>query len=137
MSVVKSKRSEGQLSVFTKANDLAVYTIKICSNEKHFPKHYRWCITSKIVETALDINNNIIEANTIYVSDAQDYALRKERQQKALAASAALLSMTDIAYRTFGIESGKIEHWTGLIMDVQTAIRNWKKFDAERYKNLR
>ena len=49
MSVVKSKRHDGLLAVITKANELAVYTIKICSNEKSFPKHYRWCITAKIV----------------------------------------------------------------------------------------
>ena len=52
MSVVKSKRGEGQLLVLSKANELATYTIKICSNEKNFPKHYRWCITSKIVDAA-------------------------------------------------------------------------------------
>lgn len=44
MSVVQSKRGEGQLLVLSKANELSVYTIKICSNEKNFPKHYRWCI---------------------------------------------------------------------------------------------
>ena len=57
MSVVKSKRGEGQLLVITKANELATYTIKICSNEKNFPKHYRWCITSKIVDAAIEISN--------------------------------------------------------------------------------
>ena len=38
MSVVKSKRKEGQLTIFTKASNLAEHTIKICSNEKYFPK---------------------------------------------------------------------------------------------------
>src|SRR5690554_3058374 len=33
MAVVKSKRKTGKLAVITKANELAVYTIKISSNE--------------------------------------------------------------------------------------------------------
>ena len=60
MSVVQSKRGEGQLLVFTKASELATYTIRICSNEKNFPKHYRWCLTSKIVDAAIEIANNAI-----------------------------------------------------------------------------
>ena len=49
----------------------------------------------------------------------------------------ALLSMMDIAYRTFGIESKKIEYWTGLVIEVQNYLRNWKKSDAERYYGRR
>lgn len=136
MAVVKSKRSEGHLTVLVKANELAMHTIKVCSNEKNFPKHYRWCITSKIVEAALDINNNITMANAVYVSDKNDYDLRKKFQNKAIASSYALLSMMDIAYRTFGIKSDSIEYWTELVIEVQNYLRNWKKSDAERYKEI-
>lgn len=136
MSVPKSKRSEGQLTVLVKANELATHTIKICSNEKNFPKHYRWCITNKIVDSALDINNYITMANAVFVTDKNDVALRKQFQTKAIAASYALLSMMDIAYRTFGIESKKIEYWTGLVIEVQNYLRNWKKSDAERYIDI-
>ena len=34
MSVVKSKRGKPKLGVLTKAQELAVYTIHICSNER-------------------------------------------------------------------------------------------------------
>jgi len=136
MSVPKSKRSEGQLTVLVKANELATHTIKICSNEKNFPKHYRWCITNKIVDSALDINNYITMANAVFVTDKNDVALRKQFQTKAIAASYALLSMMDIAYHTFGIESKKIEYWTGLVIEVQNYLRNWKKSDAERYNDI-
>ncbi len=136
MSVVKSKRSEGQLSVIVKANKLASYTIHVCSNEKHFPKHYRWCVTSKIVEAALDINNNITMANAVFVIDKNDFDLRKKFQTKAIAASYALLSMMDIAYNAFGIDSTTMEYWTGLVLEVQNYLRNWKKSDAERYKEI-
>lgn len=134
MSVVSSKRGMGRLTVFTKANDLAAFTIRICSNEKNFPKHYRWCVTAKIVDAALDINNHITMANSVFVQSENDVALRHQFQQKAIASSYALLSMIDIAYRTFGIDSAKIDHWTGMILEVQNLLRNWKKSDKDRYK---
>ena len=133
MSVVSSKRGMGRLTVFTKANDLAAFTIRICSNEKNFPKHYRWCVTAKIVDAALDINNYITMANSVFVQSENDIALRHQFQQKAIASSYALLSMIDIAYRTFGIDSTKIDHWTGMILEVQNLLRNWKKSDNDRY----
>lgn len=134
MAVVKSKRGKSTLETYTKANALAVYTIQICSNEKCFPKHYRWCITSKIVDAAVEINNNITKANSITVKVPEEYKLRRLYQDKALAATYALLSMMDIAYRTFGIEGNRMEHWTGLVMEVQNLLRNWKHSDEQRYK---
>ena len=53
MSVVKSKRTKGKMEVITKAHDLAEHTVRICSNEKNFPKRYRWCITAKVVDSAI------------------------------------------------------------------------------------
>jgi hypothetical protein len=136
MSVVKSKREEGELAVVTKANELATYTIRICSNEKNFPKRYRWCITNKLVDAALDINNCIIKANSVFVKDQADYQLRKRYQTEGVAATYSLLSMMDIAYRTFGIESDRMKHWTGLVLDVQSLLRNWRKSDIDRYSSL-
>ncbi len=137
MAVPKSKRSEGQLSVLVKANDLAAYTIEKCSNEKNFPKRYRWCMTSKLINEALEINNYIVKANAVYVVSRNDIELRKQFQTKAIASSYALLSMMDLAYRIFGIESSVIEHWTGLVIEVQNYLRNWKKSDAERYSDIK
>ena len=136
MAVVKSKRETGKLAAITKSNELAVYTIRICSNEKHFPKRYRWCITSKIVESALEINNLSNKTNSVYVHDANDYKVRKEFQTRALAETYSLLNMIDIAFRTFGIASKRIKHWTGLVLETQTLIRNWRRNDYKRYGNL-
>lgn len=122
--------------VITKANELATYTIKICSNEKNFPKHYRWCITSKIVDAAIEISNYANMANSIYVKDGADYAIRKQYQTKALASTYSLLSMMDISYRVFGIENSRMEYWIKITAEVQTMLRNWRKSDMERYKNM-
>ena len=133
MSVVQSKRGESDLTLITKANELATYTINICTNEKNFPKRYRWCITNKIVEFALDINNKINMANSVFVKDESDYLLRKGYQTEALASTYALLSSMDIAYRSFGIESDRMKHWTGKVINVQILLRNWRKSEIEKH----
>lgn len=136
MSVVASKRGEGRLAIITKADELAVYTIRICSNEKNFPKRYRWCITSKIVDAAVDITNYINMANAVFVKDSYDLVLRRQYQTKAIASSDALLNMINISYRTFGIQADRVEYWTKLIMDVQTLLFSWRKSDSDRYRDL-
>lgn len=136
MSVVASKRGEGKLLVLTKANELAVYTIRICSNERNFPKRYRWCITAKIVDSAMDISNYANMANSVYVDKPEDYAIRRQYQTRSLAATYSLLNMIDIAYRTFCIEHDRIEYWTRLVVNVQNLLRNWRRGDAERYENM-
>lgn len=133
MSVVKSKQSEGKLVVITKARELAEYTIRICSNEKTFPKRFRWCLTSKIVDSAMNINNGVNMANSVFVRDEADYILRKRYQTQALAETYALLSMVDIAYRTYSLETARVEHWTRLIYDVQNLVRNWRKVEIEKH----
>lgn len=133
MSVVKSKQNEGKLVVITKSRELAEYTLRICANEKTFPKRYRWCLTSKIVESAMNIKNGVNMANSVFVRDDTDYILRKRYQTQALAETYALLSMVDIAYRTYSLETARVEHLTRLIYDVQNLIRNWRKAEMEKH----
>ena len=136
MSVVKSKRGESNLRILTLADELATYTIHICSNEKHFPKRYRWCITAKIVDEATNIVKYIKMANSLYINnDENRYKLRTHYQDKAYASTYALLALIDIAYRTFGIDGKRIEYWTKLIIDVQNLLRNWQKANKQQFED--
>lgn len=129
MSVVKSKRGENELDVITNSRELAVYTIKICTNEKNFPKRYRWCVTNEIVKSVKIIHSNIRKANEVFVKDLSDHELRKTYQNKALAEISSLLGDMDIAFELFGIDDKKMYHWVGLVIGVQVPLRNWKKSD--------
>lgn len=137
MSVVKSKRKSNKqpLQVITKANNLTTHTIRICSNENNFPKRYRWYITSKIVDAAVEIARNATIANSINAdSDREMYSLRKKYQTVALANTYSLLALIDIAYNTFSLEGDKVDYWVGLVEEVQNLLRNWKRSDEQRYK---
>lgn len=138
MSVPLSKRGESELRVLTKSDELAAYTIHICSNEKHFPKRYRWCITAKIVDSSIDIVRYIKMANSLFINkDEEKFKLRLIYQDEAIASTYSLLAMIDIAYRTFSIESRRIEYWTGLIIEVQTLLRNWQKVNKQQFEKYK
>lgn len=136
MSVVKSKRGKSELEIINKSRELASYTLKICSNEKSFPKRYRWCITSNIVDDALNIYSDIRKSNAIFVKFKVDYDERRKCQNTALGTIDSMLGNMDIAYATFNIEDKRFEYWVGLVMDVQKLLRSWMKSDLERYKEI-
>lgn len=98
MSVVESKRAKGKMRVITKAHELAEHTIRICGNEKNFPKRYRWCLTSKIVDSAVNINSCLEKANSIRVKTEYDYQLRRGYMQQALAESFSLHNLIRLSY---------------------------------------
>ena len=127
MSVVKSKRAQGRMRVITKSHELAEHTIRICSNEKNFPKRYRWCITAKIVDSAIEISSNLERANAIFVKTQKDYELRREYQLKALAETYSLHNMMRLSFDFFGFDTDKMCYWTMLLRDTRNLIRNWIK----------
>lgn len=147
MSVPKSKRNQSELSVLTEADKLAIYTIRMCANERKFPKRYRWCITQGIVASAISVKKNVSMANAIYITDKESYILRRTYQQKALAELAGMMSDMDIAFRLFDglkhtAETDKpnmeinISFWTGQALKTKNLLLAWKKSDVEKYKNM-
>ena len=119
--------------MITESGKLCDYTLQITSTEKHFPKRYRWSITNRIVQLTLDIDDHLIHANSIYVRSEEDSARRQRHQLEALELTYVLLRNIDRAYRRFGVGSFNVEHWTGLIKELQRLIRGWYTKDKKRY----
>lgn len=135
MSVVVSKRSQSKLEVFIRANELSAFTIRLCSNEKNFPKRYRWCLTSKIVDSIVDMYKDLTMANKIRVENLIDYETRENLQNRALGNLEASLALMDIAFRVFQLEEDKVNHWVGLVEEVQKLLKAWKRSDSSRFKD--
>ena len=129
MSVPKSKRGKSKMEVITKVNELTEYTIHICSNEKNFPKRYRWCLTSKIIDTVIDVNKYVVMAKSVQVDDENSRQLRKNYQNLSLVAISSLLSLMNISYKVFCIEGDRINYWTSLVVEVQSLVQEWKNSD--------
>lgn len=136
MSVIKAKRSEGKLQVLIQANNLCVYTVQICKNEKYFPKRDRWIMTQHIVHEALDVLCCIKRSNAVNVATWEDYKYRRAQQVEAYSHAEALLTLLDVAYITLCIESQRIEFWTGQIISVENLLKKWRESDRKRYKSI-
>lgn len=134
MSVPKSKQEVGQLAIITQAADLASYTLQICVNENNFPKRYRWCITNKIVDDAIDINRLVNAANSVKVDYPEDLRMRQTFQKKALSETYSLVATIAVAQKVFGIEASRREYWSRKVYSVQNLLRNWIRADHDRYK---
>lgn len=144
MSVPKGRRKESELIVISEADTLVMYTVHMCTNEKKFPKRYRWCITKNIVDSAINMREYISRANSVQVNDHESYILRRTYQQRAIAEIAAMSASVDVAYRLFDglrrIRKEKSEinivYWTKQLGTVKKLLLAWKKKDTERYKNM-
>ena len=132
MSVIKAKRQEGQLVVLTKAREMCAYTVTVCKNEKNFPKRDRWIITQPIVTEALSVMSCIRRANSVRVETQDDYTYRRSQQVQAIAHAEAMLTLMDVAYEALSIESDRIQHWTGLVLEVETLVQKWRRSDRTR-----
>lgn len=136
MSVPLYKRGKSKFELANRADEIAAFTLEMCSKEKVFPKRYRWCITARLVDAMFEMCENIKMANSITVKDASDFALRKTYQTKALAVTNSIFNIMDIAYRRFPIEDHTISYWTTKMQDVQNLIRSWRDSDIKRYADV-
>lgn len=128
------------MQVLQLSRELTIYTIKICKNEKVFPKSYRWILTQQIVNEAVEAMNCIRRANSTRLPDgkmqkdvASDNARYRLRQQsEAYSHLEALLGMMDIAYGALPISGDRMEYWTGLVVGVEEKLKAWVKSDKKR-----
>jgi hypothetical protein len=56
------ERTEGDYDILQKAKEVAGYVLRITQNEKFFPKRYRFSVTNKMQEKAMDIVEKLVEA---------------------------------------------------------------------------
>lgn len=136
MSVAEGKRTKSRFDVIVKARNIVVYTIKITSNEKVFPKRYRWSFTGKLVDETVDMYKNLFFANSIRVITREDKNLRRQYQVKALAQTYSILAMIQIAYELFGLSTERVKYWTQLLAEEQKLIRDWRDSDSARYRQI-
>jgi hypothetical protein len=136
MSVRKGDRGEGKLQVLNKARELKEYSLNQLKNEKHFPKSTRWLYSSPIATEVREACICIRHANSVYVTNGEEYKYRRMEQVKAHAHLDALLDLIDDAYRASYISGDKVEFWTGLILKTDDLLKAWIKSDKDKYKNM-
>lgn len=137
MSKLENNRTPGKYDVLQASKELAGYTLRITSNEKNFPKRYRFSVVGKIQDKALEIVDWLIMANEIYPNTRMELERRTLYQKEARAACRSMLTLMEIAADTFGVNAGTLEHWTGMARDVRNHTTAWIKADQKRFNNLK
>lgn len=147
MSVYASKRSESKVEFLRVAQQLAVYTLK---QVKKFPKSYRFCLTNDIVRLAMEIHENVLRANSIYMRKGMtedEFRLRSEYLMKARSAIFAFSSLLTI---TFSLvmegnnflgdkkqTSNIFKEWARLLNYESALIKGVTDSDKKRYRNYK
>ena len=133
MSVPLEKRNPNpRMLVQEKATALVVYTIRAAGNEKICPKHHRWALGERLIDSALAIARSIDLANSLQLDS--DYEERRANQRKALAETYALLTLIHVAREMTHFPMERHAFWVGEIDALQGLIRAWADSDRKRHK---
>ena len=131
------ERDSGKYDVLEAAKELAGYTLKLTSNEKHFPKRYRLSVVNKIQEKAFYIADCLITAQEIYPNSVLELDRRILYQKEARAACRSMMTLMEIAADAFHVDAGTFRYWTKQTKDVRDHTTAWIMSDMERFKDLR
>ncbi len=134
MAVNEGNRGPTKMKVHTLANDLAIYTIKICTNKKIFLPEYQSALTDDLIRTAKDIFIYAWDANNIWVTSTELFQERRQLQLLAIRKCRELLAMMQIAQRLFHLKTKRIKYWGGLTNEVKELLKKWSEADKERYE---
>lgn len=139
MSVPVNERSHGKLEAYTKAYELAVYTLRITKNKKIFTVEFQEELTDRIIEAALDIYLLVGCANDMQVrtkDDERNYKERLAMQRKALKRCGELNKLIILAKPIFHLTSKRVKYWAGLTQDTRSLIKAWSDSDKKRFSPL-
>lgn len=118
------------LRVITKAKQLAKLTLIMTSNARRYPKKFRFSLVDKMQNKALEIYEMLFEANR---TDIKDYKReRLELQTKAITYCDELMYFIELSYELNIINSGSMEAWSKIVMDVKHMAIAWRTKDRNR-----
>ena len=132
MGVLARFRKESPFKVKDRAKELEVLVMKICMNEKYFPKRYRFTMTTQIIEDAGKLSDYVTAANALPLTQ-EFIKLRRRYQKEAYIRCECLLRRFDLAERLhFQIPAGVLENVIGELVAEEKGITEWVKADRER-----
>lgn len=134
MSVLARFRSESPFAVRDDARKIEVRIIKLCMNEKYFPKRYRFILTTSIIEDAHKLVDYIEAANRTDLTP--EFIKRRITYQKeALTRIDFLLRKLILAEELgFTIPEGTLTEIGEMLLKEEKLIKNWIESDKVRMK---
>jgi len=124
-------KRQSELSVITKAKDLCSYILTVTEKS---PKRFRFTLTAKLQNYALNIIENLYRANEVFLvkGNPATYERRREYQRQAMTECRLLAYMAQLAMEQGAILSKQYEQITKKGYDVQNLLGAWMKSDDKR-----
>ncbi len=124
--------AQSELTVITKAKDLCRYTLTVTEKS---PKRFRFTLTSRIQNLALDVVESLYRANEIFMSGNGKLEAHEKRlslQHAALTSVKLLSYMALLGREQEAILPKQYEQITKLSSDCQNLIGAWINSDRKR-----
>lgn len=132
MSVLKRFRSESPFAVRDEARKLEIKIIKLCMNEKYFPKRYRFILTIDIIQDAHKLADYIEAANKLELTEVTSKR-RLMYQKEALVRIEYILRKFILAEELgFTIPEASLKELGEDLVKEEKLIKNWIESDRVR-----
>ena len=132
MSVLARFRTESPFEVRDRARTLEVKIIRLCMNEKYFPKRYRFILTTSIIEDAHKLAD--------YIEAANSFPLTEIFHKRRLIYQKETLTKIDNIFRKlmlaeelgFSIPEGTLKELGESLSKEEALIKRWMESDKAR-----
>ena len=134
MSVLARFRSESPFEVRDNARKIEAKVIRLCMNEKYFPKRYRFILTTDIIQDAHRLVDYIEAANTLPLTE-DFYKRRLMYQKEALIRIENIFRKMVLAEELgFTIPEAILIEMGEALSKEEGLIKNWIESDRTRIK---
>ena len=122
---------QNEFILITKAKDLVKHTF-LMTNDRRFPKKYRFTVVNRLQDLVIDIFQHIQEANELDLADPQEFRERRYDQKKALTKCKTVLFLIELSFERELISKDQCAAWTKAVLDVKYMTAKWRKQDQQR-----
>ena len=136
MNPPPKQAEQSEFTIIAKAKDLVKHTFRM-TNDRRFPKKYRFTIVNRLHDLTIDIFQHIQEANELDLSDPQEFRERRYEQKRALTKCKTVLFLIEISFENHLISKEQCEAWTNYVVEVKRMAASWRKKDRERVTTQR
>ena len=136
MNPPPKQAEQSEFTIITKAKDLVKHTFRM-TNDRRFPKKYRFTIVNRLHDLTIDIFQHIQEANELDLADPQEFRERRYDQKKALTKCKTVLFLIELSFERELISKDQCAAWTKAVLDVKYMTASWRKKDRERVTTQR
>jgi hypothetical protein len=131
MNPPPKQAEQSEFTIIAKAKDLVKHTFRM-TNDRRFPKKYRFTIVNRLHDLTIDIFQHIQEANELDLADLQEFRKRRYEQKKALTKCKTVLFLIELSLELELISNDQCAAWTKAVLDVKYMTAKWRKQDQQR-----